>query len=286
MLRLITEHDQVHCSFVVGKARVTPLKHKTVPRLELAAATTSARMSEFMRNELEYPEIQESFWTDSWVVLGYINNEAKRFHVYVANRVQQIRDLTDPSSWFYVDIYKQQSCRRRVTRTHSKAAGRRFALVNWFRFSVEEWMTHNKLRQSGYRLISGSSGVSKFISSCVTCRRLRRPTEQQKMACLPEDRLEPAPPFSYCAVDYFGPFIVKERRSEVKRYGVLFTCMGSRSVHLETANLLDSSSFINALSRFMNRTAEVWPGNEFHWCTEWVEVSVIRDGWNMFKSIC
>ena len=47
--------------------------------------------------------MQESFWTDSRVVLGYINNQAKRFHVYVANRVQQIRGLTDPSSWFYVD---------------------------------------------------------------------------------------------------------------------------------------------------------------------------------------
>ena len=77
------------------------------------------------------------------------------------------------------------------------------------------------------------------------------------MACLPEDRLEPAPPFSYCAVDYFGPFVVKERRSEIKRYGVLFTCMSSRSVHLETANSLDSSSFINALSRFMNRRGAV-----------------------------
>ena len=118
-------------------------------------------------------------------------------------------------------------------------------------------MTHHELRQNGYWVINGSSGVARFISSCVTRRRLRRPTEQQKMACLPEDRLEPAPPFSFCAVDYFGPFIVKERRSEVKRYGVLFTCMGSRSVHLETAHSLDSSSFINALSRFMSRRGAV-----------------------------
>ena len=118
-------------------------------------------------------------------------------------------------------------------------------------------MTHNVLRQSGYWLIDGPSAVSRFISSCVTCRLLRRPTEQQKMACLPEDRLEPAPPFSYCAVDYFAPFIDKERRSEVKRYGVLFTCMASRSVRLETANSLDSSSFINALSLFMNRRGAV-----------------------------
>lgn len=78
-LRLINEHDQVHCSFVVGKTRVAPLKHKTIPRLELAAATTSARMSEFVGNELGYPENKEFFWTDSRVILGYISNEAKRF---------------------------------------------------------------------------------------------------------------------------------------------------------------------------------------------------------------
>ena len=102
-LRLINELDQAHCSFIVGKARVTALKHKTIPRLELAAVPTSARMSEFVRNELEYPEMKELFWTDSRVVLGYLTNEAKRFHVYVAKRLQQIRDLTDPNAWFYVD---------------------------------------------------------------------------------------------------------------------------------------------------------------------------------------
>ena len=58
-----------------------------------------------MRNELEYKEICEFFWTDSQAVLGYVNNDAKRFHVYVANRVQQIRDLTDPSSWYYVESH-------------------------------------------------------------------------------------------------------------------------------------------------------------------------------------
>ena len=40
---------------------------------------------------------------DSLVVLGYVNNEAMRFHVYVAYRVQQIRDLTNPNAWSYVD---------------------------------------------------------------------------------------------------------------------------------------------------------------------------------------
>ncbi|KAK6177794.1 hypothetical protein SNE40_015827 [Patella caerulea] len=77
------------------------------------------------------------------------------------------------------------------------------------------------------------------------------------MSDLPEDRVELAPPFSYCAVDYCGPFLIKERRSQVKRYGVLFTCMSSTAVHLETAVSLSSSSFINALSRFLNRIGPV-----------------------------
>lgn len=64
------------------------------------------------------------------------------------------------------------------------------------------------------------------------------------MAFLPDNRLEPALPFSYSAIDFFGPFIIKERRSDVKCYGVLFTCM-------------DRSSFINALSRFINQRGTV-----------------------------
>ena len=57
---------------------------------------------------------------------------------------------------------------------------------------------------------------------------------KQKMADLPEDRLEPAPPVTNCAVDYFRPFTIKQGREEVKRYRVLFTCLASRAMHLNT----------------------------------------------------
>ena len=92
--------------------------------------------------------------------------------------------------------------------------------------------------------------MSYLISRCVVCRKLRAPLQQQKLADLPEDRVEPAPPFTYSAVDYFGPFMVKEGRKEIKRYGVLFTCMASRAIHIETSTSLETDAFINALRRF------------------------------------
>ena len=46
--------------------------------------------------------MKEVFWTDSKTVLGYINNDARRFHVFVGNRVQEIRERTSPNQWHYV----------------------------------------------------------------------------------------------------------------------------------------------------------------------------------------
>ena len=102
-LRLKDYDDQIHCSFVMGKARVTPLKPVTVPRLELTAAVVSVKTSGQLQQELEYEGVKEVFWTDSEVVLGYITNETRRFHIFVANRVQQIQDHTSSDQWRYVD---------------------------------------------------------------------------------------------------------------------------------------------------------------------------------------
>ncbi len=102
-LRFKSDKSKVHCSLVMAKARVAPTKITSIPRLELAAAVLSAKMSVMLKTELEMKIDQEFFWTDSQVVLAYINNEARRFHVFVANRVQLIRDITDQSQWYYVN---------------------------------------------------------------------------------------------------------------------------------------------------------------------------------------
>ena len=83
------------------------------------------------------------------------------------------------------------------------------------------------------------------------CRKFRGSIQTQIMAPLPKDRLEETPPFTYCAVDYFGPFYIRLKRSDIPRYGAIFTCLMSRAVHLEVADSLETDAFINALRRFI-----------------------------------
>ena len=59
--------------------------------------------------ELSYENIVYIFWTDSKVVLGYISNDSKRFQVFVANHVQQIRNGTSPEQWNYVESEDNQA---------------------------------------------------------------------------------------------------------------------------------------------------------------------------------
>ena len=80
-LRLIDENARVHCSLVMDKALVAPLKIVTIPRLELTTATVSVRVATMLKEELDYEELHELYYTDSKVVLGFISNESSRFQV-------------------------------------------------------------------------------------------------------------------------------------------------------------------------------------------------------------
>lgn len=78
------------------------------------------------------------------------------------------------------------------------------------------------------------------------------------MGNLPKDRVTPDKPLFTCVgVDCFGPFEVKRGRSAVKHYGVTFTCLTIRAVHIETAASLDTDSFIHALRCFLARRGQV-----------------------------
>ena len=416
-LRVKDDNDNVNVSLVMGKSRVAPSKITTIPRLELTAAVVSAKVGTMLQDELNYANLKQYFWTDSKVVLGYISNDAKRFHTFVANRVQMIRSNTNTKEWRYVDTKnnpadhasrglsaeelmksswfsgpaflweKEIPCseegipdiqigdpevkatvrtalvqesfnlidlvsrfsswtkavgvvsylKRPFKKSKPKMAATTVAerqeaemlifkelqrtafkkereslrgkdqnaklakqsslfkldpfvdeqgmmrvggrlesstlpydvkhpiilprcskvtemIIDHFHKKVKhqgKGMTMNEIRSQGLWILGLNAAVASHIYKCVQCRRQRRPTESQKMANLPEDRVEPAPPFTYCGMDCFGPFMVKEGRRELKRYAVIFTCMSSRAVHIEQLDDMTTDAFINALRCFI-----------------------------------
>ena len=105
-----------------------------------------------------------------------------------------------------------------------------------------------------YWVVHGLQAVKSVLSKCFKCKRQRQPPMQQMMAPLPHERLIPEKPaFTYSGVDYFGPFFVKFGRAQAKRYGVIFTCLTTRAVHIEIAHSLNTDSFLCAFNRFMSR---------------------------------
>ena len=99
----------------------------------------------------------------------------------------------------------------------------------------------------------GSKLAASVKHDCQLCK-LREPVLlDQKTGLLPEDRLKPGPAFSKVMVDLFGPYKVRgevQKRISGKAYGIIFTDLVMRAVHIEVSFGYDTDSFLLALSRF------------------------------------
>ena len=85
------------------------------------------------------------------------------------------------------------------------------------------------------------------------------------------------PQFTYCGVDLFGPFTDKNYKKELRRYGVMFTCLCSCAIHIETAYSLETDSFFAwwdptmaptslRLSRSFEKPSRRWIIIKYHIC--------------------
>ncbi|XP_046898685.1 uncharacterized protein LOC124482244 isoform X1 [Hypomesus transpacificus] len=413
-LRHVNKENNVHCALITAKTRVAPIKITTIPRLELTAAVVSITVSNMLKDELGLTQVDEYFWTDSKVVLGYINNEARRFHTFVSNRVQKIRLNSSPQQWRYVpsdqnpvdmasrgssaselitsdwfkgpqflrakeippaaeivtdiplgdpEVKKVHSLNTLKTE-HSSLSDKLVKFSSWYKatqaiarlircakkdkatghstvqerqnaqcvilkdlqanvykeeirmltkgkslphqnqlFQTDAFLdndgllkvggrlknasfstilkhpviipknhyltkliiaqfhsevqhqgkgqTINEIRSNGFWIPGINKAVANYVYQCVKCRRLRRPTEEQRMSDLPSERLDPSPPFLYCGMDCFGPFLTKQARKVHKRYGLLLTCLCCRAVHIEMLDDMTTDAFINVLRCFI-----------------------------------
>ena len=95
-----------HVSFAMCKARVAPMKHPTIPKLELMAFVTATRLKQMLVNEHECNFSGIFMWTDLTTVLQWIRNIDRKQPVLVANRVAEISDSTTVDQWNRIDGVK------------------------------------------------------------------------------------------------------------------------------------------------------------------------------------
>ena len=74
-----------------------------VARLELNAAVIACRLRTALIKEMNF-EISRVFHiTDSRIVQGQINNESHKLSPFAANRVTEVREVSEPAEWFWTD---------------------------------------------------------------------------------------------------------------------------------------------------------------------------------------
>lgn len=86
---------------IMAKSRTAPLQYVSVPRLELQVATIAATVHSMIIREIDLNISSTFIWTDSEITLQYIRNKSRRFKTYVANRVCEIRQVSELSQWRY-----------------------------------------------------------------------------------------------------------------------------------------------------------------------------------------
>ena len=129
-----------------------------------------------------------------------------------------------------------------MTDAHTRGHGGRDATCAKFR--EKYWTT-------------SATKLAKYVKErCQTCKLRDAVLLKQCMGSLPEERLKPAPAFTYTMVDLFGPYGCRgevNKRTTGKTWGVIFTCLGSRAVHIEACCGYDASNFCAIIQPLITR---------------------------------
>ena len=107
---------------------------------------------------------------------------------------------------------------------------------------------------------SGSKLAKNIVGKCQLCILRNASLIEQAMGSLPIERITPSPPFNFSMLDLFGPYLIRgevQKRISGKVWGVLFTDMVARAVHIEAIYGCDTESFLLALRRFVS--VRGWP---------------------------
>ena len=101
-LRMTDRVGTVHVSLVASKTKVAPIKRLTIPRLELCGVHLLAKLLEHIKSTLKVTLEDVYAWTDSTIVVNWLDGNPRRFKTYVGNRISFILDRIPPNRWKHV----------------------------------------------------------------------------------------------------------------------------------------------------------------------------------------
>lgn len=101
-LRVTDENGEHRANLLCSKGRVCPLKTLSIPRLELCGAVLLAKLVKSVMSSLDLKIDKCFYWTDSSIVLSWLQKDSSHWKTFVANRVSVVHQLSSCESWNHV----------------------------------------------------------------------------------------------------------------------------------------------------------------------------------------